>query len=152
MRSKAGARRQLPYTLEFYDDPGTGRQPVLEWLQGLDDHRKKAIGVALRVVLQARGLDVCRGEWGKQLGDGLFEFRVRHDASEILQMFTDQTPRPEVPTGPVLLRVFGHAHGNRLLLLLAGYDKAEDPSDRRQQREIALARARLREFRSRRSP
>jgi len=39
----------------------------------------------------------------------------------------------------VLLRVFCHAYGRKVVLLLNGYDKAGDPSDKRQQREITLA-------------
>ena len=45
-----------------------------------------------------------------------------------------------------------HAHGSRVTLLLAAYDKGADPSKKRQQREIATARSRLRDFRSRRKP
>jgi len=118
-------------------------------MRGLDEYRRQAIGVALRHVLQRHGLDICRGEWGKQLGGGLFEFRVRHDADETIAMFTDRTPRGEPDQGKILLRVFGHAHRNRLLLLLAAYDKAADPGERREDREIALARKRLSEYRRR---
>jgi hypothetical protein len=45
--------------------------------------------------------------------------------------------------------VFCHAHGDRLILLLGGYDKGADPSARRQQREIATARARLADYQRR---
>lgn len=62
-------------------------------------------------------------------------------------MFTDETPRDE--QRKVLLRVFCYAHGDRLILLLAGYDKGADPSDRREDRAIEVARARLAEYRRR---
>lgn len=42
-------------------------------------------GVAMAEILQAEGINVCRTGYGKQLGDGLFEFRLRHDAAEILR-------------------------------------------------------------------
>jgi hypothetical protein len=45
-----------------------------------------------------------------------------------------------------------HAHGQRLILLLAGYDKGEQPSPRRQQAEIDLARTRLAEWQRRQPP
>ena len=138
------------YELEFYDDPDTGRAPVYEWIQELDPVLRRALGTGMREVLQRHGVEVCRGEWGKQLGDGLFEFRVRHDAEEIVRMFTSREPRPEHAHGKIALRVFGHAHGEKLLLLLGGYDKAEDPNDRREDREIELARKRLTEYRARR--
>jgi putative component of toxin-antitoxin plasmid stabilization module len=81
------------------------------------------LGTALREILQQQGISVCGSPFGKQLGGGLFEFRLRED--------------------DVLLRVFCHAHGSQIVLLLGGYDKGKDPGSRRQQREIAEARKRL---------
>jgi hypothetical protein len=89
-------------------------------------------------ILEAEGIGVCRGTYGKQLGEGLFEFRLRHDAAEILRSLGKPTrdgPRRE----RILLRVFCHAHGDRMILLLGGYDKGADASRTRQQREIAEA-------------
>lgn len=140
---------ELPYKLEFYDEPGTGRMPVVEWMRSLDPYLRRAIGVALREVLQRYGVEVCKGEWGKQLGGGLFEFRVRRGADEVIAMFTDRTPRREAFRGKIALRVFVHPHGEKFLLLLGGYDKGVDPSERRQDEEIELARKRLREYRLR---
>ena len=48
-----------------------------------------------------------------------------------------------------MLRVFCHAYGDKVVLLLAGYDKGDDPSNKRENTEIELARQRLAEFRSR---
>lgn len=136
------------FTLEFYADEH-GDQPVLRWLRDeLTPTQRRAIGVALREILEAEGIGVCRGAYGKQLGDGLFEFRLRHDAGEILRSL-GKTARPEPGGERILLRVFCHAHGDRLVLLLGGYDKGADPSKRRQQREIAEARRRLAEHRRR---
>lgn len=38
-----------------------------------------------------------------------------------------------------------HAYGDKIVLLLAGYDKAKEPSTKRQQRELDLARIRLKQ-------
>ena len=139
-----------PFRLEFYEDPETGAEPVRKWiLEELTPYQRRALGVALYEVLQRHGVDVCAGEYGKALGQGLFEFRLRHDADEIIAMHTDQAPAGEVDQGRILLRVFCHAYGDRIVLLLAGYDKAAAPGDRRQAKEIELARKRLREFRGR---
>ena len=136
------------YTLEFYADPA-GDQPVLRWLrEDLSPTQRRAIGVALREILEVEGIGVCRGAYGKQLGEGLFEFRLRHDAGEILRSL-GKPARDEPQRERILLRVFCHAHGDRLVLLLGGYDKGADPSKRRQQREIAEARRRLADFRRR---
>ena len=87
---------------------------------------------------------------GKQLGEGLFEFRIRHTSAEIEHMFAGATASYQAAKREkVLLRVFCHAYETKVVLLLNGYDKAGDPSDKRQQREITLARRRLVEFKER---
>jgi phage-related protein len=139
------------YRLEFYTDPH-GDQPVLRWLRNdLSSTQRRAVGVALREILEVEGAGVCRGGYGKQLGGGLFEFRLRHDAGEILRSL-GRLARDEPGSERILLRVFCHAHGDRIILLLGGYDKGADSSKSRQQREIALARRRLAEFHRRSRP
>ena len=136
------------FQLEFYADT-SGDQPVLRWLrEDLTPTQRRAIGVALREILEVEGIGVCRGAYGKQLGEGLFEFRLRHDAGEILRSLGKEA-RPESHSERILLRVFCHAHGDRLILLLGGYDKGADPNPRRQQREIGEARRRLTDYRRR---
>lgn len=136
------------FTIEFYEDE-RGDQPVLRWLrEELTPVQRRAVGVALREILEPLGISVCRTAYGKQLGEGLFEFRLRHDAAEVLRSVGKEA-RPEAGGERVLLRVFCHAHGDRLILLLGGYDKGGDPSPKRQQREIATARRRLTEFKKR---
>lgn len=136
------------FELEFYED-ANGDQPVLRWLrEELTPTQRRAIGVAMAEVLQVEGIGVCRTGYGKQLGDGLFEFRLRHDAAEILRS-VGKPSRAEPGGERILLRVFCHAHGDRLVLLLGGFDKGADPNAKRQQREIATARKRLADYRRR---
>ena len=138
------------FTIEFFEDDD-GRSPVEEWMDSdLTDLELAALLSGLEHVLSRRGIDVCKTEWGKQLGEGLFEFRIRHSAAEIEHMFTGvASSRQVAKREKVLLRVFCHAYGTKVVLLLSGYDKAGDPSDKRQQREITLARRRLVEFKER---
>ena len=139
-----------PYTLEFYDDPRTGRAPVHEWItKELSRYQRRALGTAMSEILEKHGIDVCQTEYGRHLGRGLFEFRLRHDSDEIIGKHTNRTPHDEPDQGPILLRVFCHAYGDKVVLLLAGYDKGDDPSNKRENKEIELARKRLAEFRSR---
>lgn len=112
----------MSYKIEFFEDRG-GRKPCLDWLKELDTPKKRVIGTALREILQEQGSNVCASPYGKQLGGGLFEFRLRED--------------------DLLFRVFCHAFGDQIVLLLSGYDKGEDPSKKRQNHEIAEARKRL---------
>jgi hypothetical protein len=119
------------FTIEFFED-GSGRRPVEEWMDStLSDLQLAAVLAGFEHVLRHRGVNVCASEWGKQLGGGLFEFRVRHTAVEIDAMFGSGS-REGRGRGRVLLRVFCHAYGNRMVLLLNGYDKGADPSRKRQ--------------------
>lgn len=137
-----------PFTIEFYEDPA-GSRPIEDWIDhDLTDVKAAALLAALEHVLSHSGIGVCGTEWGKQLGDGLFEFRVRHTAAEIRRMFSDGASEHR-DSGKVLLRVFCHAYGAKIVLLLNGYDKGTDPSEKRQRNEIALARRRLTEFKQR---
>ena len=124
------------YRLEFYEDE-RGDKPVLRWIRKeLTRTQRATLGRAMREVLQEEGIGVCGTEFGKQLGRGLFEFRLRRSVEEVGER--------------ILLRVFCHAYGNRIVLLLGGYDKGADPSRRRQDVEIAVARHRLADWRRRR--
>jgi len=117
------------FTLEFYKD-ATGRKPVLEWLRNKASvSTRRVVGTALREILQEQGMGVCGTAFGRQLGGGLFEFRLRES--------------------DLLLRAFCHAYGEKVILLLAAYDKSEDPSAKRQKKEIELARRRLTDWQQR---
>jgi len=131
-----------PYAIEFFEEDD-GRKPVLGWIkEELSRTKRQAIGAAMQHVLQVYGIDVCGTEWGKQLGDGLFEFRVRLSGSEVInkEWGTEATVDE---SESVLLRVFCHAFGDKLVLLLGGYDKGEGPSRKAQDKQIEIARARL---------
>lgn len=139
------------WQIEFYETPD-GRVPVEEWLQSLSPTKRRAAAAALEMILAVDGPAVCASPWGKHLGQGLFEFRLRHSEQEIR---TIRGERPSSPAGQapssekVVLRLFCHAYGDRVIVLLGAYDKGRDPSPRRQRREIEQARKRLREFKSR---
>jgi phage-related protein len=111
------------FTLEFYQD-AVGRKPVLDWLRDkVSISTRRVVGTALREILQEQGVRVCGTPFGRQLGGGLFEFRLRE--------------------GDLLLRAFCYAYGDKVILLLGAYDKGQDPSAKRQNKEIELARRRL---------
>jgi hypothetical protein len=134
----------MNWNIEFFSEDG-GRQPAREWLRSLPSAKRAAAIAAIEYVLSELGPDVCQTEYGKQLGKGLFEFRIRHDESVIRSKAGK--PTADAHKGEaVLLRIFCHAHGERIILLLGGYDKGASPGDRRQQREIETARRRLRSF------
>jgi len=127
-----------PFEIEFYAEE-SGDVPCLRWIrEDLSSTKRRALGMAMNEVLQHHGVQVV-GErsWGRQLGQGLFEFRV------------DRTIKPDDEIAEKLvLRVFCHAHGDHKILVLHGYDKGKSPSSRRQQREIDVARSRLASWRA----
>ncbi len=133
------------WRLEVYETED-GRQPFTAWAEKLSETKFVALDAALRLVLAERGLDLARSEWLKPLGEGLHEFRIRHDEDEIRRMFEGEEARGR-HRSRILLRVFVHFHGARVILLLSGYDKGRDPSEQRQRREIAKARKYLAHWR-----
>lgn len=139
---------QPGYTIEFFRG-ADGSEPARRFIDSLSNDKRDALLAALAQILARQGLDVCRSEWGKQLGGGLAEFRLRHDERGVLAREGITEPDlPEPSPERILLRMFFHAHGKRLILLLAGYDKGARPSARHQQREIERARSHLTEWRA----
>jgi hypothetical protein len=143
------------WTVEFYRDE-KGREPVREWAdKTLSPQKRAAFRAALRYVLIPRGTEIVGSEYGKALGGGLYELRLRWTADEIRSNVAGLPPE-EVGRRPerILLRVFFCTSGQKLILLLSGYDKGKDPSARRQQKEITRARKLLTAHREaqRRSP
>jgi hypothetical protein len=134
------------FEIVFYEDEH-GDAPVLRWLrEELSPRKRRALGTAMNNVLQRLGIGVCGTEFGRQLGQGLFEFRLR---GEGLERAVPAAEDGDPAEAKMLLRVFCHAHGRRLILLVGGYDKGEAPSPRRQDREIAAARERLTDWKAR---
>lgn len=134
------------YQIEFYQEDD-GREPALAFMQSLSRVKRAAIGVALNEVLEYLGPNVVGTDYGKNLGEGLFEFRLDQDAEEILKK-KGKSARPE-PDAKILLRVFFHPHGKKLLLLLSGYDKAEHDKKSFQNARIEEARKLLTRWKER---
>ena len=139
-----------PYTLEWYEEEG-GEAPVLRWLrEELSAQKKRALGTAMNEILQHLGPDVVETNFGRALGQGLFEFRLDQDVKQILARKGKQPKSRDMAGGEsILLRVFCHAHGDKIILLLGGYDKGERPSRSHQQSQIAIARSRLKAWKER---
>lgn len=58
------------------DDDGEGDR-FEKFFLGLPEYEQAVLEAAITHVLAVRGIDICNGEWGKPLGEGLYEFRVR---------------------------------------------------------------------------
>ncbi|HXW87127.1 MAG TPA: hypothetical protein VEJ42_02610 [Streptosporangiaceae bacterium] len=133
------ADRSGSWTVEFYQDD-SGREPCREWAESLSSQKRAAFQAVLRLVLIPRGLDIVGSEYGKALGQGLYELRIRWTASEVAHKVSGLDVAEVGTPEKILLRVFFCTAGRKIILLMSGYDKADDPSERRQNREIQRAR------------
>jgi len=130
------------WTTELYEDR-PDHHPIEAWFDSLTEAQFAALQAAITHRLEVEGLALARTPWLTPLGDGLYEFRIRHTAEEIARMYADQGETPTNARVDILLRMFVHFYGDRVVLLMHGYDKGGDPSEKRQNREIAEARRRL---------
>ncbi|MGH3217915.1 MAG: hypothetical protein ACRDPY_04155 [Streptosporangiaceae bacterium] len=133
------------WDVEFYADEN-GREPCREWADRLSPTKKAAFIAGVNIVLRQQGINVAATEFGKALGGGLYELRLRQTAEEIYQRLGGLPPDDlgDFPPEDVLLRVFFCTAGRMIILLMSGYDKGEDPGERRQNREIENARKLMR--------
>lgn len=118
--------------------------------RSLREYEQVVLDAAITKVLAIEGPAICESEWGKALGRGLYEFRIRKSLDAILKASGESQLRGG--SRPVLLRVFCAFERGRVVLLLGGYDKLKDSSGRRQQREIAATRRVLAEWKRQQGP
>lgn len=134
-----------PFEVVFYEDTA-GKKPGLDWIRKLTAVKKRAAGAAMEQVLQHQGVGVCDdGSWGKQLGDGVFEFRVMR----VVNWSVTQRGKKVKKSEKVSLRIFCHAYGQKKILVLSGYDKGRHPESSRQQKEIEKAKRFQRDWKER---
>lgn len=126
-------------------DRPDGSVPYEIFRQSLDEPTRITLDHAVDYILLAQGHNVCQSHWGKALKKGLYEFRIGQSISAICKIANIQPPTGAQTDHKPLLRVFFTVEGEKVVLLLVGYDKAEDTSDKRQKAEIALARQFLKE-------
>lgn len=132
------------WQVEFYADE-QGREPCREWAEQLSPTKNAAFRAAVEFVLTPQGINVASNEFGRALGGGLYELRIRQTATEIRQRVAGLPPdKVDSPPEAVLLRVFFCTAGRKIILLMSGYDKGESPSEKRQNREIENARRLMR--------
>lgn len=139
------------YTVEFYEDDD-GSSPVFKWItEELSPAQRRSVTAALEELVAYMGPNVVRTEFGKNLGGGLIELRVRQSEEQLLKRAgkTPTNAHPEDEGEEILLRIFFHAHGQKRALVLHGYNKGKNPSKHHQQQQIATAKKRLVNFKER---
>jgi len=127
-----------------------GNSPFATWYSKLDEYQQAVVTAVITRIIAKLGIDVCDTEFGKPLGMGLYEIRVRMSLEAIQCWRASHEEKPRgIPRSNrrVLLRIFCTFTGNKVVIFFQGYDKGKDPSARRQQREIARARKMLAQWR-----
>jgi len=103
-------------------------------------------------LLQQSGplLCVLRPQYASSLGGGLFEFRFQDLTEDLLRQLGKKARRSLLEAQQkVLFRVFFHPYGDKVLLLLGGYDNAKHSSPTYQNAQIQIARKRLADWQAR---
>ena len=133
------------FEIVLFED-SSGRVPFLSWSdRKLNDSQFASLDAAISHVLAEQGAVLLGTNWLKSLGGGLHEFRIRHTASQIVRN-TSLSVTTNSNRDKILLRVFVTFPDASQILILHGYDKGADDSRTRQQKEISIARARLKQW------
>jgi hypothetical protein len=133
------------FGIAIFED-SSGRPPFLTWAdRKLNDSQFASLDAAISHVLAEQGAILLGTNWLKSLGGGLYEFRIRHTASQIVRN-TSLSVTTSSNRDKILLRVFVTFPEASQILILHGYDKGADDSRTRQQKEISIARARLKQW------
>jgi hypothetical protein len=95
------------WAIEFFETDD-GKKPVLDWIKNdLSPTKRRALGTAMRRVLQIHGPGVARSGWGRPVETGIFEFRLRMNGKEIVNLeaeihgITEQEARDRFGLNPV---------------------------------------------------
>jgi hypothetical protein len=133
------------FEIVLFED-SSGRVPFLSWSdRKLNDYQFASLDAAISHVLAEQGAVLLGTNWLKSLGGGLHEFRIRHTASQIVRN-TSSSVTTNSNRDKILLRVFVTFPDASQILILHGYDKGADDSRTKQQKEISIARARLKQW------
>ena len=130
-----------------YLELSDGTSPYETFLKRLNPYQRVVVTTALESILAVEGIAVCRTEWGKSLGGGLYEFRIRRSLRAIADYAGLPVPPVQDAARPVLIRVFFTVHAGRVIVLLGGFDKQRRSSASWQDKQIRRARALLKESR-----
>ncbi|CAB5073198.1 MAG: hypothetical protein F2951_02155 [Actinobacteria bacterium] len=135
------------WIVEYYEGRDTFSS-FESWMDSLSDVKFAALSAAIELVLVPNGLKLIGTHWLKHVEKGIFEFRIKYSAADIKAMYANLEINSPMPPAKILIRLFIHFHGSKIILLLNGYDKARNDKPKRQQMEIKLARLRLQRWRA----
>ena len=137
------------WTLQVHDR-ADGSIPYQIFASSLDEYTRATLDISVRGILAKQGHNVASTpKIGRNLRRGLYEFKIGKPLATICNELDIPVPPQFSGKKEILLRVFFAVEGSKIVLLLGGYDKKKDDTDKRQQKEIEVARALLAEHKER---
>lgn len=71
------------WTVEAWEDDRTGQCPFAVWFGKLDQYEQAVVDAVIENIVKPLGMNICDTEWGKPLGGGLYEVRIRRTLSAV---------------------------------------------------------------------
>lgn len=131
-----------PWHIELLELPN-GQIPYLTFRNSLNPYERELLDLCIEQILAQAGINVCDTNWGKALGAGLFEFRIHRSLNSLAHHLGIHLPSDLKGDQTKLFRVFFTVEGQKIIVLLSGYDKGRMPSRKKQQKMIEAARGLL---------
>jgi hypothetical protein len=125
-----------------------GQIPYQKFRLSLNPYETELLDLCVEEILARAGINVIGTNWGKALGAGLYEFRVHRSLNSLANLLGITLPVDVRGNQSKLLRIFFAVEGQKIILLLSGYDKGRDPSRKKQQKMIEHARSLLRQHKN----
>ena len=73
----------IRWTVDAWEDDRTGRCPFAAWFGKLNEYEQAVVDAVIENIVAPLGMNICDTEWGKPLGGGLYEVRIRRTLSAI---------------------------------------------------------------------
>lgn len=114
------------------------------FVKSLTPIKQRTLEASIDKILLIHGLELVDGDLIKNLGGGLYEYRVGPTTTRMMNKAGESGKETHQK---IALRVFLSFEGSRLIVILGSYDKGANDSKSRQQSEIAQSRRLLRSWR-----
>jgi hypothetical protein len=124
----------VPTSIQYLEDI-KGETPFIQWfIESLTSEEQDFVDLVFEGVLSTHGIELLGGNWLKDLGDELYQLRLRI-------LGKDGKAR-------ILLRVFLTFISHDEILIISGYCKLRNPGSINQRFEISRAKLLLKQWKS----
>jgi hypothetical protein len=135
------AKAEISATWELRLADATG---FARFVKSLTPIKQRTLEASIDKILLIHGLELVDGDLIKNLGGGLYEYRVGPTTTRMMKRAGEGGKDVHQK---IALRVFLSFEGSRLITILGSYDKGANDSKSKQQSAIANSRRLLRVWR-----